>query len=461
MTVLMWHRRDLRLGDNPALTSACAQGQAVIPLFIFDPVILARPDTATVRVNFLLESLRVLAQGYQKLGGRLVFCQGEPLQILTDLVQAHRIQLLCFNEDIEPFALARDQQVRMLMQTLGVRVQSFQELCLQDLDEIRTQQGTVYGVYGPFWRNWSSRRMPPVYPTPTQISTPDLDSLPIPSLADLALSTDQEPTPAGELAALQLLEDFCVPGVLFNYDTQRNFPAELGTSRLSPHLRMGTIGIRTVWQATKDLEPEAYTEERQANLTTWRQELCWREFYKYTLYHFPYVETGAYQQKYDRFEFSTNTEHFEQWCQGATGYPLVDAAMAQLNSTGWMHNRCRMVVASFLTKDLLLDWRWGERYFMQKLVDGDLAANSGGWQWSASVGTDPKPLRIFNPQTQLARFDPEGRYVRQWLPQLAPAEVTELIQAKDLHRYRYPRPIVDHKKQQQLFKERFQQSAKH
>jgi len=455
MAILVWHRRDLRIHDNPALAAAVATGEPILPVFILDPGILSRSDMAPVRVQFLLDSLRVLADQYHRRGASLYLALGEPLPILRTLAQQVGARGLVFNQDLEPFALIRDRAVQAAFKAEGIPVRTFLDLCLHDPEAIRTGSGTVYGVFGPFWRNWAARPKPAPYPTPERVLGVPCTSRPIPSLGDLGLGLDIPPVAAGEQIGLDLLEDFCIPERIFSYDTQRNFPAEAGTSGLSPHLRMGTVGIRQVWQATVDVEPDAYSEERLANLTTWRQELCWREFYKYTLLHHPSVVDTPYQRKFVDFQFSDNREDFERWCRGETGYPLVDAAMQQLNQAGWMHNRCRMVVASFLCKDLLLDWRWGELYFMQKLVDGDLAANNGGWQWSASMGTDAKPLRIFNPQTQLARFDPEGVYVRRWLPQLGGCEMQELAQAHTLHRYGYPQPMVDHKKQQELFKQRY------
>ncbi|WP_218080818.1 cryptochrome/photolyase family protein [Anthocerotibacter panamensis] len=455
MTTLVWHRRDLRTADNPALARAVARGGPIIPVFVLDPEILQREDTGPIRVQFLLDSLRVLAQRYQQLGGNLIVRIGDPVQILPKLAEETGATALHFNADVEPFALQRDTRVRTACETRGILVQGFQEICLETPQEILSGQGKPYSVFGPFWRNWVNRPKQTPYPTPERIETPVCSSQPIPTLEDLRLSIDQPPVRAGEEEALARLDEFCAPHLIFNYSQQRNLPAIDGTSRLSPHLRMGTLGIRTVWQRTIEMEEDAYSEERTESLTAWRQELCWRDFYKYTLWHFPQVETAPYQRKFTHFAFNDNPEHFERWCQGETGYPLVDAAMTQLNQTGWMHNRCRMVVASFLTKDLLIDWRKGERYFMQKLVCGDLSANNGGWQWSASMGTDPKPLRIFNPQTQLARFDPEGTYVRHWLPALTAASLEELMLGKNLHRYGYPQPIVDHKRQQEIFKQRY------
>ena len=265
---------------------------------------------------------------------------------------------------------------------------------------------------------------------------------------------------AGEAAALDCLDRFWSSGAIFDYGEQRNLPARDGTSSLSPHLRWGTIGIRQVWQATVAAEPEIRSDEGEEGLRTWRQELAWREFYKHALFHWPHLESQAFRAQFDRLAWEGDRAKFEAWCRGCTGYPIVDAAMRQLNQTGWMHNRCRMIVASFLTKDLLIDWRWGEQYFMQMLVDGDLAANNGGWQWSASVGTDPKPLRIFNPSTQAKRFDPEGEYIRRYLPELAGLDIPQLLDVGALDPLErqscgYPQPIVDHKLQQREFKLRY------
>ncbi|WP_287129129.1 deoxyribodipyrimidine photo-lyase [Candidatus Cyanaurora vandensis] len=456
MTILVWHRRDLRLQDNPALAQAVQTGAAVVSVFIFDSAILTLTDIAPIRVQFLLDSLGVLAENYRRIGGQLVLRQGDPVAVLLDLARETQATALYFNEDIEPFAQVRDQRVHTAFQEQGIAVQRCCEIMLHGPDEVLTGQGKSYGVFGPYWRNWVSRPKPKPYPKPHRLTTVELTSQPLPTLAQLGMSTDQPPVDAGEDVGLARLEEFCQPEYCFQYSSQRNLPAEDGTSRLSPHLRMGTVGIRTVWQATVELEADAYSDERLENLTAWRQELCWRDFYKYTLAYHPETVDQPYQRKYSDFAFNDNEEHFEQWCRGETGYPLVDAAMAQLNHSGWMHNRCRMVVASFLCKDLLIDWRKGALYFAQKLVDGDLAANIGGWQWSASMGTDPKPLRIFNPQTQLARFDPDGSYVRRWLPRLTRAEPKELMTTQNLHRYDYPRPMVDHKQQQELFKRRFQ-----
>jgi deoxyribodipyrimidine photo-lyase len=226
-------------------------------------------------------------------------------------------------------------------------------------------------------------------------------------------------------------------------------------------LKFGTIGIRTIWAATQTAMAAAQSDEARAGVRTWQQELAWREFYQHVMFHFPQLADGPYREHFKQFPWNDNAAHFQAWCGGKTGYPIVDAAMRQLNAIGWMHNRCRMIVASFLTKDLILDWRLGEQYFMQRLVDGDLSANNGGWQWSASSGMDPKPLRIFNPASQAKKFDPEGEYIRQWVPELRSVATADLISGEispiDRKRTGYPRPIVDHSIQQREFKARYAQ----
>lgn len=464
--IIVWHRRDLRLHDNTALALAVERSSQVMPVFILDPAILTRPDTAPARVQYLLEALEDLSQGYQRIGGRLILRHGDPLQILPQLVRAAGATQVIWNQDVEPYAQERDRRVQQALEAAGITTQACQDMLLHGPGEILTQAGDIYSVFTPFWRNWSSQVKADPYPVPQRLETPDLDSLAIPTLQDLDMSCDQDLPAAGESVALQELDYFCLEGLIFSYDEQRNLPAVEGTSRLSPHLRWGTLGIRQVWQTTRDAEAEVRSDEAEISLRTWRQELCWREFYKHALATWPHLETLPYRSEFQDFEWENPKDHFAAWCEGRTGYPMVDAAMRQLNQTGWMHNRCRMIVASFLTKDLLIDWRWGERYFMQKLVDGDLAANNGGWQWSASVGTDPKPLRIFNPATQAAKFDPEGEYIRRYVPELAGLETKALLEvggskagewaAQERSQCNYPPPIVDHKRQQQVFKQRYQ-----
>jgi deoxyribodipyrimidine photo-lyase len=465
--VLLWHRRDLRLGDNTALHVAAQRSPQVVPVFVFDPQLLQRADMAPARVAFLLQALQELQEHYAQMGIPLLWRRGDPAVELRQLAAELGAQAVFWNEDLDPWARQQESRVRASLAEAGIPSFSYQDMLLHGPGEVLTQAGKPYSVFTPFWRRWSSLPKPDPFPIPKSLqSVSSLKAQPLPSLADLGFVCSQRIPAAGESVAQRLLEDFCQGLRIFEYERARDFPAEQGTSLLSPHLCWGTIGIRRVWQATCAVEAEARSEEAESSLRTWRQELCWREFYKHVLAHWPHVESGAYQRAFDALEWDNRQDWFQAWCAGQTGYPIVDAAMRQLNETGWMHNRCRMIVASFLTKDLLIDWRWGERYFMQKLVDGDLAANNGGWQWSAGVGTDPRPLRIFNPATQAARYDPGGEYIRRYLPELAGLDTPALLWVgndpkgswalQERRRCGYPDPIVDHKVQQQEFKRRYQ-----
>jgi deoxyribodipyrimidine photo-lyase len=337
-------------------------------------------------------------------------------------------------------------------------------------EDIRTGSNQPYTVYTPFWKNWISK--PKAEPVATLENAEGLTEkekeiaksagvIALPSAKDLGFVWDGELIIApGEQAAQERLEEFC-DRAINEYQEQRNFPAVDGTSRLSAALKFGAIGIRRVWQATQQVWENSRSEETQSNIRTWQQELAWREFYQHAMYNFPELAAGAYRDAFKNFPWEINQEHFQAWCEGKTGYPIVDAAMRQMNEIGWMHNRCRMIVASFLTKDLLINPQMGERYFMQKLIDGDLSANNGGWQWSASSGMDPKPVRIFNPASQAQKFDPEAEYIRQWVPELRSFDTEYLVTGKitplERQAVGYPAPIVDHKLQQKMFKERYQQ----
>jgi len=464
---LVWHRRDLRVDDNPALTAAAQTGLPVAGVFVFDPAILYATTTiagapmALVgggKVRFMLDCLTQLRQAYRKLGSDLFFFQGDPVQVWPQLATQVPLAGVFFNEDVEPAALVRDRAVSQALAQHRVPTQSFLDIGLVNPATILTKTGEPYKVFTPFWKNWQTQPKPPPPPHPPALSpTPPLPgAIALPTLADLNIP-DQPQTvpPGGEAAALALLTDFCESDRLFTYQETRNFPSEAGTSRLSPHLRFGTVGIRRVWAHVLAAEARLRSDEARQSWQTWQQELCWREFYQHVLLHFPELETGAYRPAMQNFPWENNPNRFWAWCQGRTGYPIVDAAMQELHHTGWMHNRCRMIVASFLTKNLLVTWQWGEAYFMQQLLDGDLAANNGGWQWSASSGMDPKPLRIFNPYRQSQQFDPEATYIKQWLPELRHATADEIHSGALLNRRNYPLPIVDRRQEEQRFKERY------
>ncbi|TAD79072.1 MAG: deoxyribodipyrimidine photolyase [Oscillatoriales cyanobacterium] len=461
--ILFWHRKDLRVSDNVGLGIAVARSPKVVGVFCFDPGILDRDDVAPARVAYLVGCLEELQQSYQKLGGELLLIQGDPVREIPALADRLGAVAVAWNWDVEPYALQRDRAVMAALKERGIASQTQWDQLLHAPEEIRTGSGTPYTVYGPFWKNWQSR------PKSAPVAQPDrLEPLtaaerdlaqaqPLPTARKLGYPWDGlwvlEP---GTTAARSRLESFGQRAIEA-YDPDRNFPAIEGTSGLSAALKFGAIGIRELWQASATAMELARSEEAINSIRTWQQELAWREFYQHVMYHFPELAEGAYRAPLKTFPWENNQDLFEAWCEGKTGYPIVDAAMRQLNETGWMHNRCRMIVASFLTKDLIIDWRWGEKYFMQNLVDGDLSANNGGWQWSASSGMDPKPLRIFNPASQAQKFDADGDYIRRWIPELRGLDTGSLLTGKispiERRSMNYPAPIVDHKIQQERFKQ--------
>ncbi|MGK7931321.1 MAG: deoxyribodipyrimidine photo-lyase [Microcystaceae cyanobacterium] len=468
MLILFWHRRDLRISDNIGLENAYQKTSKIVGLFCFDSAILTKDDIAPVRVKYLLESLKYLQQSYQKLGSNLLILQGKPEQVIPQLADQIKGEVF-WNLDVEPYAKERDQSVINALEEKEISYQTFWDQLLHSPGEIKTKTSDEpYKVYTPFWKNWSQKTKAAIAKTPLklegltkqqleQAKTCQLISLP--TLEKLGFSCDIPLLiDAGEKAAKEQLDQF-VKSAIYNYQEQRNFPEIDGTSRLSPALKFGTIGIRTLWQATLNALENSRSDEVTNNIKTWHQELAWREFYQHCLYFFPELAEGPYRAEFNNFIWDNNEAYFRAWCEGKTGYPIVDAAMRQLNETGWMHNRCRMIVASFLTKDLIINWQWGEKYFMQHLIDGDLASNNGGWQWSASSGMDPKPLRIFNPASQAQKFDPEAEYIRRWLPELSSLDTEYLVTGKipslDCHQCGYPQPIVDHKIQQREFKQRY------
>ncbi|MEB3199727.1 MAG: deoxyribodipyrimidine photo-lyase [Synechococcaceae cyanobacterium] len=490
---LFWHRRDLRLSDNLGLAAAALASPAVTGVFVLDPAILSAADMAPARVWFLLESLRELQQRWQRAGSRLVLLQGDPATLLPRLALALGAVGVAWNRDVEPFGRARDARVSEALQAGGCRVRSDWDQLLVEPEAIATGAGEPYRVYGPFWRNWRAQLQRRsalgaadrggLDPLAAPQSLLDLDpgtlepgardlwqALPrletVPSAAELGFpfaGADRCPCRPGEAAARDQLQAFCdgsgplaggggLP--LLQYGTARNLPAEPGTSLLSAALKFGTLSPRQAWAAAQEARAVAAGDEDLAAIEVWEQELAWREFYQQALFHFPALADGPYRPQWRHFAWENDPERLEAWQEGRTGMPIIDAAMTQLTESGWMHNRCRMIVASYLVKDLIVDWRHGERFFMRHLVDGDLAANNGGWQWSASSGMDPKPLRIFNPATQAQKFDPEGEYIRRWLPQLASVPTADLLRGtiSASQRRGYPAPIVDHKRQQARFK---------
>lgn len=468
--ILFWHRRDLRIVDNVGLAAARQRSPKVAGVFCLDPNFLQSEDLAPVRAAYLLGSLQELQESYAKVGSSLLIVQGQPIEKLPALATALAARAVYFNQDVEPYAHQRDRGVTEALQQAGVEVQSFWDQLMHAPSQVMTGSNQPYTVYSPFWRNWKSQpKAAPVLDfdaaegltAAEKTAAEQAGTVVLPTLKDLGLVWDRElPQTPGTAAAQARLDQFC-NDALEEYGEQRNFPAVSGTSRLSAALKFGTIGIRTVWAATEMIEAHSRSDEARKNVQTWQQELAWREFYQHAMYFFPELAEGSYRAQFKQFPWLNNPDYFQAWCEGRTGYPIVDAAMRQMNESGWMHNRCRMIVASFLTKDLIVDGRLGEKYFMQKLVDWDLSANNGGWQWSTSSGMDPKPLRIFNPASQAQKFDPEAEYIREWLPELRSVDTADLVSGKisenDRDRCGYPAPIVDHKQQQSYFKALYQQ----
>lgn len=451
---LVWFRRDLRLADHAALAYAIDTGGPVHAAFVFDTDILdtlkARADR---RVEFIWHSVRALQQALEHHGGGLHILHGPARRLIPELAQRLAVGQVHANRDYEPAARARDAAVADALAAQG------RELCLHkdqvvfDTDEILTLAGTPFHVFTPYKRAWQARLSGEhlaAYDSEAHYSrlAAAPDSV-MPDLADLGFTASnlaELKIVPGEAGAQSLWRDFQTR--IENYKALRDFPARKGPSYLSVHLRFGTVSIR-------ELARHALADASKG-AQTWLSELIWREFYQMLLWHHPETVAQAFQHRFDAIPWPNPPGNFEAWCMARTGYPLIDAAMRQLNQTGYMHNRLRMITASFLVKDLHVDWRRGEQYFAANLIDYDQAANIGGWQWSASVGTDAQPwFRIFNPVTQSEKFDPEGRFIRRYLPELtplperyihAPWQMSETVQEQCGVRigHDYPPPRVDH-----------------
>ena len=469
--IFFWHRRDLRISDNIGLTIARQKTAKVVGLFCLDNNILNSDDIAPARVTYMIGCLQELQQNYQNMGSQLIIIQGKPEKDIPAFCAALKAKAVYWNRDVEPYAKERDLAIAKALEAEEIEANNFWDQLLHIPGEVTTKSSdSPYKVYTPFWRSWIEKEK--ACPTSeikqlegltkAELKTATkAGAIDLPTAKDLGYEWEYplvlEP---GETPAKERLEEFC-DRAIYSYDEDRNFPDVDGTSQLSAALKFGAIGIRTVWQATIELAEQCRSDEAKNGVVIWQKELAWREFYQHCMFFFPELAKGSYRDEFKDFPWENDEAKFQAWCEGKTGYPIVDAAMRQLNESGWMHNRCRMIVASFLTKDLIIDWRWGEKYFMQKLFDGDLSANNGGWQWSASSGMDPKPLRIFNPASQAAKFDPEGEYIRQWLPEISSMDTEYLVTGKipDSERdsYDYPRQIVDHKVQQRKFKQLYKQ----
>ena len=433
-TALLWIRSDLRLSDNTALHFALEQYELVIPVYIFDRADFEASQMGARQVAMLLACLESLQKNLRVIGSDLVIRHGNPLDELQTLARETGTSAIFCNAEHEPHHCKRDEHISAILKERNLKWHCFEDTSIHAPNEILKENATPYVVFTPYFKMWQTRTKTECWPKPKNIRPipSNVRRGQLPSLTYFNHQLDIPLPPCGEKAAHEALKTFCAQG-LSKYSTQRDFPViETGTSRLSHHLRFGTISARTIFhkiQQTSSLKPDL---SRDAKIFT--SELAWRDFYRAILWHFPQVAKECFRAEYNNIEWSKNESHFEAWCKGRTGFPIVDTAMRQLNQTGWMHNRLRMIVASFLTKDLLINWQWGERYFMEKLFDADLAANNGGWQWSAGTGTDAQPyFRIFNPMSQAAKFDPEGLFIKEYVPE---AET-----------FKYTAPIVNHSEQ--------------
>ena len=471
-TGLVWFRRDLRLDDHAALAAALAECRRVYCVFVFDRAILdpllAAGHSADRRVEFIHRSVSELDAGLRRLGSGLIIRHAVASDVIPTLAAELGAEAVYAAEDYEPYARERDASVERALLTAGRHFIRRKDHVIFEKSDVLTGDGRPFSVFTPYKNAWLRRLVDDdLAPRPSTSNqdrlAPPPDAKDVPSLTELGFrSTNlaQLQIPTGASGGRQLFQDFTTR--IDRYDEARNFPAVRGPSYLSVHLRFGTVSVRELVRHARSLP--------SSGAMTWLSELIWRDFYQMILWHHPHVAERAFRPEYDAIRWETGPAAdaaFAAWCDGQTGYPLVDAAMAQINETGYMHNRLRMVVASFLTKDLGIDWRRGEHYFAQHLNDFDLAANNGGWQWAASTGCDAQPyFRIFNPVTQSERFDPDGAFIKRYLPQLAGFSAREIHAPwlASVERQReagcvigvdYPAPIVDHAEARRRTLERY------
>jgi deoxyribodipyrimidine photo-lyase len=459
MRAIHWFRNDLRLDDNTALQAARTCADELLHVFVVDPRFVGSKTSSPSRLQFLEDSLQRLDRDLSRRGFGLIIRVGEPAKVISEILEQSRADLLVFNRDYSPYSRIRDDAVRRAADRLGVRMADYKDRVVFAPEEIRTKTGGFYRVYSPYrrawWTLWEKSDWEEVsnnrWPRPVVLDRPKAS---VDLRFDRAAVAARLPT-GGEAAARRRLLHF-LAGPIRWYGRDRDRPAVDGTSRLSPHLRFGTISVRRCIREA--LECSLAEPDKEPGVRCWIDEFIWREFYQAILAEEPRVLSESFRPEFKNIAWESGDLTFEAWCRGETGYPFVDAGMRQLRQTGWMHNRVRMVTASFLVKDLLIDWRRGERFFFRHLVDGDPASNNGGWQWAASTGTDAQPyFRIFNPVSQGERFDPEGEYVKRFVPEL------RNVPARYVHRpweaprppRRYPPPIVDHSEQRALALERF------
>lgn len=469
-TAIHWFRRDLRITDNTALAAAVAAHDHIVPVYIVSEWKGDHHWCGAPRQSFLCGCLASLAKNLETKGGRLIIRQGRADDVLEKLARQTQADAIYFNRDPDPFGRAMEKRLEKVARDLGICLHAHKDIALHERDELLTSSGSPFKVFTPYAKAWLKLDKPPPGRAVAKIFTPPhIASDPLPTLQTWKLMGEATILEPGEAAARKRLSHF-LDGPIFHYQTRRDLPAEDSTSRLSQDLRHGTLSIREVYaKCAQAAEKASATHKR--NVGIFINELIWREFYLQVLWHWPEVLDHELQEQYRhlkwrdhwRPEKKDGGQDFQRWCRGETGFPIVDAGMRQLVATGFMHNRVRMIVAMFLTKDLHIWWMHGESWFMRRLVDGEIASNNGGWQWSASTGTDAAPyFRIQNPWSQSKRYDPDGVYIKRWLPELrdvpagklcTPPEDCETL-AKD-----YPPPMVDHARERELALEMFRRQV--
>ncbi len=456
-----WFRRDLRLTDNSALHAAVAAAGEVVTAYVVSPWKGSHAWTGPPRQAFLASCLAALEGEVARVGGRLIFRRGAALAELERLVRETRAEAIFFNRDPDPHGQKVEAALAVRCREWGVALHGFKDVVLHEKGEVLTGAEKPYRVFTPYRRNWEAQPKPPVLPSVTRLVAPGagLASDGVPTLATWGLGACGAVLPeAGERAARQRMER-ALDRVIPRYAETRNTPLGETTSRLSADLRMGTLSVRELYHRVVALA-EAGSAEVKVSAQTYVGELAWREFYMQVLGHFPEVLEQEFDPSWRGLPWSYDESRLQRWKDGMTGFPIVDAGMRELRGTGQMHNRVRMIVAMFLTKDLRLDWRLGEHYFMQALIDGEIASNNGGWQWSAGTGADAAPyFRIQNPWSQTKTYDPKGAYIRRWVPELAQAPLEALLgPAEDSlwgRRGGYPAPMVNHKEERERTLEMF------
>lgn len=413
---IFWFRRDLRLDDNVGFYNALKSEHPVLPIFIFDEEILKKLPKDDARITFIYETLQKMRTKLEdKNSSSIAMFHGEPAVVYKNLLEKYNIDTVFTNRDYEPYAKERDDKIQQLLNDNNIKFKTFKDQVIFEQNEVTKKDGLPYVVYTPYMKVWKEQfktHTLDFYYTSSFLKNLIQDKeLPNLSLSDIGFTKSNQ----------KIKKHIVTPALIQNYEDTRNFPAQDSTSKLGPHLRFGTVSIRKMIE-------KAITEK---NEIFW-QELIWREFFMQILWHFPHTSKKSFKAKYDRIDWRNNEAEFLKWCNGQTGYPLVDAGMRQLNETGFMHNRIRMLVGSFLCKHLLIDWRWGEAYFAEKLHDYEMASNIGNWQWVAGSGVDAAPyFRIFNPTTQIKKFDSDLAYIKKWVP--------------DFQEFTYPKEMVDHK----------------